>query len=177
MHSDRRNHHARMAARFPHSDIPGSKRSVGSSPRLIAASHVLHRLLAPRHPPCALPNLATPRHNTKTTTNTQDARAHYAILNPTSHQTPTRSPGTSPRRGRPPAARGAGWQASRHTRPPPTHPTRQQPPLLLLLLGGDGRVTRPGSSTVCATTIRMPTAFPPARPAGQATVLAATHER
>jgi hypothetical protein len=35
------------------------QRSVGSSPRLIAASYVLHRLLVPRHPPCALNNLAT----------------------------------------------------------------------------------------------------------------------
>jgi hypothetical protein len=33
--------------------------SVGSSPRLIAASYVLHRLLVPRHPPCALNNLTT----------------------------------------------------------------------------------------------------------------------
>ena len=33
--------------------------SVDSSPRLIAASYVLHRLLVPRHPPCALTNLAT----------------------------------------------------------------------------------------------------------------------
>src|SRR5882757_2131637 len=33
--------------------------SVGSSPRLIAASYVLLRLLVPRHPPCALINLAT----------------------------------------------------------------------------------------------------------------------
>src|SRR3954464_6705190 len=33
--------------------------SVGSFPRLIAASYVLHRLLVPRHPPCALTNLAT----------------------------------------------------------------------------------------------------------------------
>src|SRR3954452_8700077 len=33
--------------------------SVGSSPRLIAASYVLHRLLGPRHPPCALTSLAT----------------------------------------------------------------------------------------------------------------------
>ena len=31
--------------------------SVDSSPRLIAASYVLHRLLVPRHPPCALINL------------------------------------------------------------------------------------------------------------------------
>lgn len=33
--------------------------SVDNSPRHIAASHVLHRLLVPRHPPCALSNLAT----------------------------------------------------------------------------------------------------------------------
>jgi hypothetical protein len=41
---------------FPHSEIPGSKPACGS-PRLIAASHVLHRLLAPRHPPYALSSL------------------------------------------------------------------------------------------------------------------------
>ena len=34
---------------FPHSDIPGSQNAC-FSPRLIAAGHVLHRLLAPRHP-------------------------------------------------------------------------------------------------------------------------------
>ena len=33
--------------------------SVGSSPRLIAASYVLLRFLVPRHPPCALNNLTT----------------------------------------------------------------------------------------------------------------------
>ena len=43
-------------AGFPHSDIPGSK-LVCSSPRLIAAYRVLHRLLVPRHPPCALSSL------------------------------------------------------------------------------------------------------------------------
>ena len=41
---------------FPHSEIPGSKPVCGS-PRLIAACHVLHRLLLPRHPPCALSSL------------------------------------------------------------------------------------------------------------------------
>ena len=41
---------------FPHSDIPGSKPACGS-PRLIAACHVLHRHLPPRHPPCALSSL------------------------------------------------------------------------------------------------------------------------
>jgi hypothetical protein len=42
---------------LPHSEIPGSK-VVCTSPRLIAAYHVLHRLLVPRHPPCALSSLA-----------------------------------------------------------------------------------------------------------------------
>ncbi len=41
---------------FPHSEILGSK-LVRSSPRLIAAYHVLHRLSAPRHPPDALMTL------------------------------------------------------------------------------------------------------------------------
>ena len=41
---------------FPHSEIPGL-RVVCTYPRLIAAYHVLHRLLVPRHPPCALSNL------------------------------------------------------------------------------------------------------------------------
>ena len=43
-------------AGFPHSEIPGSKPACGS-PRLIAACHVLHRLLAPRHPLYALSSL------------------------------------------------------------------------------------------------------------------------
>ena len=42
--------------RFPYSEIPGSKPACGS-PRLIAACHVLRRLLAPRHPPYALSSL------------------------------------------------------------------------------------------------------------------------
>lgn len=33
---------------------PSDQRLVGSSPRPIAASHVLHRPTMPRHPPCAL---------------------------------------------------------------------------------------------------------------------------
>ena len=41
---------------FPHSEIPGSKLTY-SSPRHIGVSAVLHRLLVPRHPPCALHNL------------------------------------------------------------------------------------------------------------------------
>ena len=41
---------------LPHSEIAGSK-LVCSSPTLIAAYHVLHRLLAPRHSPYALSSL------------------------------------------------------------------------------------------------------------------------
>jgi hypothetical protein len=41
---------------LPHSDISGSKPVCGS-PKLFAACHVLHRLLAPRHPPYALSSL------------------------------------------------------------------------------------------------------------------------
>ena len=40
-------------AGFPHSDIHGSQPACGS-PWLFAACHVLPRLPAPRHPPCAL---------------------------------------------------------------------------------------------------------------------------
>ena len=43
-------------AGLPHSDICGSK-LICSSPQLFAAYHVFHRLLVPRHPPCALHNL------------------------------------------------------------------------------------------------------------------------
>ena len=42
-----------FSARFPHSDISGSM-DICSSPKLFAAYHVFHRLLVPRHPPCAL---------------------------------------------------------------------------------------------------------------------------
>ena len=41
---------------FPHSEISGSM-LICSSPKLIAAYHVFHRLPVPRHPPCALVRL------------------------------------------------------------------------------------------------------------------------
>ncbi len=41
---------------FPHSDISGSQ-LICSSPKLFAAYRVLHRLLMPRHSPCALSSL------------------------------------------------------------------------------------------------------------------------
>ena len=41
------------SAGFPHSEISGST-VICTSPKLFAACHVLHRLLMPRHSPCAL---------------------------------------------------------------------------------------------------------------------------
>jgi hypothetical protein len=84
------------------------QRSVDSSPRLIAASYVLHRLLVPRHPPCALNNLATQKHRPSTPgrtsmsgptqtlhTESEDARVHCAVLNvrpATPHMSPPDPP-------------------------------------------------------------------------------------
>ena len=48
--------HEVFSCRFPHSEICGSG-DICSSPQLIAAYHVFHRLLVPRHPPCALISL------------------------------------------------------------------------------------------------------------------------
>src|ERR1043165_3287398 len=54
---------------------PPDQSLVDDSPGTIVASHVLHRFLVPRHPPCALKNLAT------------DARVHCAVIKhrPTTH--------------------------------------------------------------------------------------------
>ena len=88
---------------------PSDQRSVGSSPRHIAASHVLHRPLMPRHPPCALKHLRTKpivKQESKLHINTQenknqrpesrrhilcalDARNHYPRIK---HHTPPPKP-------------------------------------------------------------------------------------
>ena len=51
-------HHTIPCGGFPHSEISGSL-LICSSPELIAAYHVLHRLLMPRHSPCALSSLTS----------------------------------------------------------------------------------------------------------------------
>src|SRR5262249_3162867 len=56
---------------FPHSDIPGSK-VVCTSPGLIAAYRVLHRLLAPRHSPYALSSLTIRNSNSRNRTRHQE---------------------------------------------------------------------------------------------------------
>ena len=66
---------------LPHSDIHGSTPARGS-PWLLAACHVLHRLLVPRHPPNALLIL-----DTTPCTGTIHARKHRAWTRP-SHEGP-----------------------------------------------------------------------------------------
>jgi hypothetical protein len=62
---------------------PSDHSSVDSSPRLIAASYVLHRLLVPRHPPYALHYLqqrcSRPLCNSQTThtTQTHSSTSHF----------------------------------------------------------------------------------------------------
>ena len=51
-------------AGLPHSDTPGSRLAC-SSPGLFAACHVLPRRSVPRHPPCALIRLTSPRSSTE----------------------------------------------------------------------------------------------------------------
>ena len=48
--------HEVFSCGFPHSEISGSM-DICSSPKLFAAYHVFHRLLVPRHPPCALSSI------------------------------------------------------------------------------------------------------------------------
>src|SRR5579872_2559844 len=68
---------------FPHSEIPGSM-GASPSPRLIAGNHVLHRRLAPRHPPYALSSLTikSAQHTTEASTACfqLSAQAHSELL-------------------------------------------------------------------------------------------------
>ena len=89
-------HDPRRVSPFGH---PRIDRLVGSYPGLIAASYVLHRLLAPRHPPCALSNLATGK----------DARARYVVLKVPGLTWPPRLPGLR---------RRFGGQTESHATPP-----------------------------------------------------------
>jgi hypothetical protein len=82
--------------------------SVDSSPRHIAASHVLHRLSMPRHPPCALTHLQTQKPTIKKikiaqnkhTTPTKET-AQFASMLATTIQLPNTTPHHQVRRQQP----------------------------------------------------------------------------
>ena len=63
---------------FPHSEIFGSL-AMCAYPKLIAAYHVLHRLLMPRHSPCALCSL-TYCHDISFKTKLQRIFLGYVVL-------------------------------------------------------------------------------------------------
>src|SRR3954468_21338976 len=113
------------------------QRSVDSSPRLIAASYVLHRLLVPRHPPCALNNLTTQTHPHPPTTShrQQPGPAHGPVRASRlstrcsrplcSSQTTNSHPDTAHHQTRATHGGLIGHEAlpSRETHPPPPPPS------------------------------------------------------
>ena len=66
---------------FPHSEISGSM-LICSSPKLIAAYHVLHRLLMPRHSPCALISLTFVEINSAKPALIQESMLTRVIVSP-----------------------------------------------------------------------------------------------
>src|SRR5215203_1761437 len=60
---------------FPHSEIPGSK-LICSSPGLIAAYRVLHRLLVPRHSPYTLSSLTIKNKNSTYACSSDESLEH-----------------------------------------------------------------------------------------------------
>jgi hypothetical protein len=112
------------------------QRSVGSSPRLIAASYVLHRLLVPRHPPCALNNLATQKTAHRPRKETICAALHKLLLQSqkmlastvqfsTYNRPPTPPPPPNPA----PTGGTSGTRTGRprHKKPPPARQPRAGP--------------------------------------------------
>jgi hypothetical protein len=133
---------------------PWDHSPVIDSPRLIADSYVLLRLLMPRHPPCALKNLTTKdqknafreNHGNQPRTRRHPVRSRFIFLEIASYKrcsrplcssqttTPYHTPHThGPRKGPDPCMIGAA-------RKPETNKTRDKAPALL-----------PQDPTVCQT--------------------------
>ncbi len=140
------------------------QRSVGNSPRHNAASHVLHRLDMPRHPPCALKNKqhhTTPptnppqgrtgkRHDARSDTQNlqknKDARVHYTVL--TQHNTNTTTP--TPQQGNKRNRHRCPQETTQHTCHP-RHPTACHLPTFLFRHHTDDHL-HPINNTPMATT-------------------------
>ncbi len=124
---------------------------VADSPGLIAGSYVLHRLLVPRHPPCALNNLAN--------TYGCDARVHCAVLKvravPATLR-PRTGVAAGPNRGGP---SGRSLRTQQRARPADPSLPRSIPP------GGrtSGRELTRGPNNQCSTSERPSSAVRPQR--------------
>src|SRR6266498_1732631 len=104
---------------------PWDHSSVDSSPRPIAASHVLHRLLVPRHPPSPLNNLTTKMLASTMQLSTNTTTPH--------HPPPPQTPTTPTTRAKPSGSRFDGQRGppekTPHTSgPQPTHGLFSQDP-------------------------------------------------
>ena len=88
---------------------PPDLSSVASSPGLIACSHVLRRLLIPRHPPCALTNLTT---KMKMLASTVQFSSYGRGNEPPSHRVPPAG-GSRSVGGRPVPATNRQWPLGR----------------------------------------------------------------
>lgn len=106
-------------------------RSVGSSPRHIAASHVLHRPLMPRHPPCALKHL---QHKNQLLHQQKNEKLHHNNPRPprpppTTTTPPREDDGTRPEPRLPRVdARNHYPRIKHHTPPPKPGATTRLPP-------------------------------------------------
>lgn len=140
----------------PHNMVRGSpirkswpQRPVIDSTRLIADSHVLHRLLMPRHPPCALKNFNTkqssqklsyktinkittnktqtphtPRTGTHSSSCLQDARVHYTVPKQQPRTPNNSTPHTSPKRTSQDTMPADTGQTPKHQAPNPPNPAK-----------------------------------------------------
>lgn len=132
---------------------PWDHSPVIDSPRLIADSYVLLRLLMPRHPPCALKNLTTKdqgviherttetnhtqQHHPKKAVPSRAARSRFIFLEIASYKrcsrplcssqttTPYHTPHTRPRKGKQPCDRCS--QETRNKRPGHPQPKPRTP--------------------------------------------------
>src|SRR5690606_17309110 len=95
---------------------------VADSPRLIAGSHVLHRLLMPRHPPYALKNLNTQNDHNKSQTNNQEPKRLSIIRQRCSRPLCSSQKTTGPTKPHPPTRKTGTW--SRSPEAPDTHSAR-----------------------------------------------------
>jgi hypothetical protein len=115
-------------------------RSVDSSPRHNAASHVLHRLLMPRHPPCALKHL---QHKTKSFFKLEIA-----------HQTPKNTPPKKrvrsllPRCSQPLSTNQTPHPTTKAGRQPTTLPARRAAPKRGVITPGFPQSGRRGDGPV-----------------------------
>jgi hypothetical protein len=124
--------------------------SVTSSPRLIAGSYVLHRLLVPRHPPCALTNLAT-----KMLASTVQFSS-YGRRPPSTRRLPTHP--AQPRRARQAGERFTERAIPHEQAPHPGEPSRRR----------TSRSPIPQDPTACQAPTHPPGPFPPHPPTGGA---------